>query len=167
MKAAVIVEGGDRHYGLPPTTMTRRVALLQFFHCDPLLDIDEVRLDPEPLENCQCSHERAAIGRSTLTVFPSRSFRLLMVFGRRPASPHCRACHIGELVLDVVGEALLLEVVERVARTMPRSTPFGKRMSATLCTEPRPMIADAQITAVVDHGSEVGTELHIVPPIVP
>src|SRR5712672_1560103 len=64
MKAAVIVEGGDRHVRLTANHDDGvEVALLQFFHCDPLLDIDEVRLDPEPLENCQCSHKRAAIGQ--------------------------------------------------------------------------------------------------------
>src|ERR1700747_2350201 len=41
---------------------------------------------------------------------------------------------------------------------MPRSTRCKKRMSATLCTETR---QDAQFLAIVEHGSEIGTELHI------
>ena len=116
MKAAVIVEGGDRHVRLTANHDDGvEVALLQFFHCNPLLDIDEVRLDPEPLENCQCSHKRAAIGqvdahRLTFEIVQALDglgcddLHLLIV----------ELGHIGKLLLDVVGEALLLEVVERV-----------------------------------------------------
>src|SRR5271167_4485166 len=70
--------------------------------------------------------------------------------------------HVGELLLDVLGKAFPLEVVERVGShdseidaleeqdvgdTLHRAAPDDRKY--------------AQLVAVIEHGGEVGAELHI------
>ena len=56
------------------------LAGLHFLHRDALLDIDDFRLDAEPLEHDQAVTKVPPLGRSTLTVLPSSSFRLRIDF---------------------------------------------------------------------------------------
>ena len=70
--------------------------------------------------------------------------------------------HIGELLLDVLGEAFPLEIIERVGAhdaeiDALQEQDVGDALHRTAADDGQ----YAQLVAVVEHGSEVGAELHI------
>ena len=70
--------------------------------------------------------------------------------------------YVGELLLQILGEALPLEVVERVgAHDAEIDALQEKDVGGALHRTSTDDREDAQFTIVVEHGSEVGAELHV------
>ena len=70
--------------------------------------------------------------------------------------------HVGELLLDVLRKALFLEIVERIGShdaevDALQEQDVGDALHRTAPDDRK----YAQLVSVVEHGSEIGTELHI------
>ncbi len=164
MEAAVIGEGRDRFVRLASDHddgVDR--AGLQLLHRDTLLDIDEFRLDPEPLEHGERGDEGAAIRQVDTD---GLAFEVLQCRDRfRRDHLHLLVVelgHIGELPLDVLGKTLALEIVERVCADDTEIDALQKQdVGNALHRAAADDRQHADLVAVVEHGGKVGAELHI------
>src|SRR5256885_9528294 len=94
----------------PYTTLFRSL-----LHRDALFDIDEVRLEAEPLEHDRRGDEGAAVGKIDADLLAVELAQAVHRLRRNDVHLFVvELGHIGELLLDVLGEALFLEIVERV-----------------------------------------------------
>ena len=151
-------------YGLPPTTITASISpALQLLHRDALLDIDDVRLQPEPLEHGQRGDEGAAIGKIDADGLAVQFPQIVDRF--RGDDVHLLIVElgdVGELLLDVLGKALALQIVERVRSHDPEIDALQEQDVGDALHRAAPDDRQyAQLVAVVEHGGEVGAELHI------
>ena len=161
---AVVVECADRFVRLAADGNHRvDLASPHFFHRDTLLDIEEVRLDAEPLEhNCR-RHEGAAVGKVDTDLL---AVELADVGDRlRRDDIHLfivELGHVGELLLDVLCEALFLEIVERVGSHDAEVDALQEQDVGDALHGAAPDDRKyAQLVSVVEHGCEVCTELNI------
>src|SRR3979490_731765 len=82
---------------------------------DALLDIDDVRLEAEPLEHGQRGDEGAAIGKVDADGLAVQIVQIADRFrGDDMLLLIVELGYVGKLLLDVLREALPLEVIERV-----------------------------------------------------
>src|SRR5665213_2458904 len=136
---------------------------LQFLHRDALLDIHDLWLEAEPFEHGQRGNEGAAIGKvdadglavelpEIVDRFRGDDVHLLIV----------ELCDIGELFFDVFRKALLLQIIERVGPYDPEIDALQEQdIGDALHRAAADNGENAQLVAVVEHGSEVGAELNI------
>jgi hypothetical protein len=128
-----------------------------------MLDIGEVRPQPEPLEHGQRGDEGAAIGQvdadPASIQIPQRSHRFRRDDGHLLI---VELGHIGELLLDVLGKAFPLEIVERVGAHDAEVDALQEQDVGDALHRAAPDDRQyAQLGAVVEHGGEVGADLHI------
>ena len=161
---AIVLEGADRLVRLAADGNHRvEFAFLQHLHRDALLDIDEVRLEAEPLEHDRCRDEGAAIGKvdadplaveigETVDRFRGDDIHLFVV----------KLGHIGELLLDVLRKAFPLEVIKRIGAYDAEIDALQEQNVGDALHRPAPDDRQyAQLVTVVEHGGEVGADLHI------
>ena len=136
---------------------------LQFLQRDALFNIHDLWFHSESLEHGQRGDEGAAIGKVDAN---SLAFEIPQVADRfRRDNMHLfivELGHIGELFLDVLGEALSLEIVERVGPYDPEVDALKKQnIGDALHRATANNGKHAQIVSVIEHGSQVRAELNV------
>src|SRR6202171_5622337 len=135
----------------------------QFLQRDTLFDINEIRFDSEPLEHDQSRDEGSAIRKvdadGLALEIPEAAYRF------RRDDMHLfivKLGHVGELVLDVLRDALLLEIVERIgAHDAEIDTLENQNVGDALDRAAADNRQHAQLVSVVEHRGEVRAELNI------
>ncbi len=137
------------------------VALAQHFERDPRFDIQQMRLDPEPLEHVDRGHEGGGVEQ----VHRHRpAVELLHAVGRLLGEDmQFLVEHLGnvdELVADVVGVVLAFEIGQRVLAHDPgvdasRQQDIGHGLHRSAPHHRQ----NAKIGAVVEHRGKIGPHM--------
>ncbi len=104
------------------------LAGLHFLQSDPLLDINELRLDSKPLEYDQGRHEGSAVGQIDTDGLAIEVLEAADRFRRDDMHLFViELGHVGEFFLDVFRQTFLLEIVERVGSHDPEIDALKKK----------------------------------------
>src|SRR3984893_14551182 len=130
---------------------------------DALLDIDDVRLEAEPLEHGQRGDEGAAIGKVDADGLAVEIVQIADRFrGYHMHLLIVELGYVGKLLLDVLREALPLEIIERVGAHDAKVDALKEQnIGDALHRATADNGKYAQLVSVVEHGSQVRTELNI------
>src|SRR5260370_20489797 len=136
---------------------------LQFLQRDALLNVHDLWLHSESLEHRQRGNEGAAIGKVDANGLPIEIPETADRFRRDDMHLFIvELGYIGELFLDVFGEALFLEIVERVGPHDPEVDALKKQnIGDALHRATADNGKHAQIVSIIEHGSQVRAELNI------
>src|SRR5260370_15805224 len=138
-------------------------ARLQFLQRDALFNIHDLWFHSESLEHGQRGDEGAAIGKVDANGLAIQIPEIADRFRRDDMHLFIvKLGHIGELLLDVFGEALSLEIVESVGSHDPEVDALKKQnIGDALHRAAADNGKHAQIVSVIEHGSQVRAKLDV------